>query len=1088
MSELDFSAALENIDVVPHPSAWLGHIPFGAWIVESTKPRMLVELGTHYGHSYFSFCQAVERGRVDTKCYAVDLWHGDEHAGLYGEEVFAAVQSRNVPFESFSRLLRMTFDDAINYFSDGSIDLLHIDGLHTYDAVKHDFESWKPKLSQRSIVLFHDINVRERGFGVWRLWEELSSAYPTIEFMHSHGLGVLFYGDDQSPAAVSLLRSFGTEAGRSHITRLFSELGRTIEVGRKVVDVSEALGRQAEAAANTEKELRSQVAARDERIGELLAQQAEVVALLKAEEARLNVYEERISDMYRRLNHFESQDELRRAERTRWEGERASTQSQLAQALEREAALDAALREVWASTSWKASRPIRWAGARLANFRAAKRLLLPASEAAGGRLRLMRTVGKVVAQEGISGLKRRIVAFDQSGCSAHRHTEPDLEQRQTRYTLNRHRATVDVIVCVHNALSDVKNCLSSVVAHTLPPYRIIVVDDGSGEDTKNYLAEFIQDQGGILVRHEVAQGYTFAANAGMRASNGEFVVLLNSDTIVSAQWLDRMVECANSDPRIGMVGPLSNTASWQSVPRIFDEDGDWSSNPLPPEMTISAMAQRVAMASRRSYPRVGFLNGFCLLIRREQLSDVGLFDEENFGKGYGEENDLCVRAFLKGWQLAVADDVYVFHAQSKSYSTERRMKLVKVADENLHRKHTSAPIMSQLEITRYNLGLIVTRSRMQVMDERLRIREEIRLRFEGKRILIILPIFHAGGGANVILSEASVLQECGVDVVIANIEAARTSFEDSYPACRLAKLWLSDWEQLSEHVHFYDAVVATLYLSVFWIKAALERKSLRRPVVGYYIQDFEPDFFEQGSEAYLHALASYSEAPMKLMTKTDWNRRMVIEKTGKTPALVGPSFDWSRFAPPSTQRGSKQVVVCAMVRPSTPRRAPQMTVNILRRLLTERADAVQVRTFGCASIDPILDPLRSHPSYRNYGELSSAEVEALMKRVDIFVDLSVYQAMGLSCLEAMASGATVIGPVNGGLPEIVIHEESGLLVDTRDEEQCMKACLRLVDDFDLRRRLGAAGVERTSLFFPDRPALALAQTLFSDEAKVEARQ
>lgn len=205
---------------------------------------------------------------------------------------------------------------------------------------------------------------------------------------------------------------------------------------------------------------------------------------------------------------------------------------------------------------------------------------------------------------------------------------------------------------------------------------------------------------------------------------------------------------------------------------------------------------------------------------------------------------------------------------------------------------------------------------------------------------------------------------------------------------------------------------------------------------------------------------------------------MVIEKTGKTPALVGPSFDWSRFAPPSTQRGSKQVVVCAMVRPSTPRRAPQMTVNILRRLLTERADAVQVRTFGCASIDPILDPLRSHPSYRNYGELSSAEVEALMKRVDIFVDLSVYQAMGLSCLEAMASGATVIGPVNGGLPEIVIHEESGLLVDTRDEEQCMKACLRLVDDFDLRRRLSAAGVERTSLFFPDRPALALAQTLF----------
>jgi GT2 family glycosyltransferase len=1076
MSELDFSAALGNIDIAPQPSAWLGHIPFGTWIVEVVRPRVLVELGTHYGHSYFSFCQAVERARLDAKCYAIDLWQGDEHAGLYGEEVFAHVQSRNVQFDSFSRLLRMTFDEAISYFSDGSIDLLHIDGLHTYEAVKHDFESWKPKLTQQSIVLFHDINVRERGFGVWRLWEELSSAYPTVEFMHSHGLGVLFYGADQSPAALSLLRSFGTQKGRAYITRLFGALGHMIEVDRKIADMSVVLSEQAETATAGEK-----------RVGELLMQNAEIVARLKAKEAELNANEDRISDMYRRLSHLESQHEVLRAARAKSEEERVSSQSQLAQALQREAMLDAALREVLASTSWKVSRPVRWAGARLANLRTVKRLFSPASKAAGGRMRLMRTAGKIVAQEGISGLKRRIVAFDQSGFAAHLHAEPALERRQTQYTLNQHSATVDVIVCVHNALSDVKNCLSSVVAHTLPPYRIIVVDDGSAEDTKNYLADFIRDQDGILIRHEVAQGYTLAANAGLRASSGEFVVLLNSDTVVSAQWLDRMVECANSDPRIGVVGPLSNTASWQSVPRIFDNDGDWSSNPLPTGMTIAAMAQRVAMASRRSYPRVGFLNGFCLLIRREHLSDVGLFDEENFGKGYGEENDLCVRAFLKGWQLAVADDVYVFHAQSKSYSTERRMKLVQIADENLHRKHTSAPIMSQLEITRYNLGLMAARSRIQVMDERLRIREQIRQQFEGKRVMVVLPVMHAGGGANVLLSEASVLQECGVDIVIANIEAARATFETSYPDCRLAKVWLSDWSQLSEHAPLYDAVVATLYKSVSWIRVALEKMS-RRPVVGYYIQDFEPDFFAEGSEDYRQALASYTEIPMKLVTKTQWNQRMVAEKTGRSPTLVGPSFDWMRFAPPAVQRSSGQVTVCAMVRPSTPRRAPQMTVNVLHRLLTERAEVVQVRTFGCDSADPILDPLKSLRGYQNHGELSSAEVEALMKRVDVFVDLSVYQAMGLSCLEAMASGATVVGPLSGGLQEIVVHEESGLLVDTSNENQCLRACLRLVDDVDLRRRLGAAGVEKAAIFFPDRSALALMQALFSDNAESAARQ
>ncbi|WP_082817983.1 class I SAM-dependent methyltransferase [Variovorax boronicumulans] len=1074
MSELDFSAALEKIDIAPQPSAWLGHIPFGAWIVESLRPRVLVELGTHYGHSYFSFCQAVARARLNTKCYAVDLWEGDEHAGSYGEEVFSSVNSKNAQFETFSRLLRMTFDDAVKYFSDGSIDLLHIDGLHTYEAVKHDFESWKSKLSRHAIVLFHDINVRERDFGVWRLWEELSGAYPTIEFLHSHGLGVLFYGVDQSPIAVSLMKSFGTEAGRAYITRLFGELGRMIEVDRKVSDLSRTLTEKAESFVTAAAESKNQVTARDEHIAQLLLRNAAAANLLATKEAQ--------------ISQFEKHAEVLRADRVKREAEWVNSQLLLDQALQREAALNASLQEVWASTSWKASSPIRWMGARVANMRAVKRLSLPASEAAGGRLRLARAVGRVLVQEGISGLKRRIVNFDQSGYAARTHTDPALEQRQTRYTVARHSETVDVIVCVHNALSDVKNCLSSLVAHTLPPYRIIVVDDGSDEETKNYLADFVRSQGGVLVRHEVARGYTLAANAGIRASDGKFIVLLNSDTVVSSQWLDRMIECATSDPRIGMVGPLSNTASWQSVPRIFDEAGDWSSNPLPSGIAISDMAQRVAMTSRRSYPRVGFLNGFCLLIRREQLSDVGLFDEENFGKGYGEENDLCVRAFSKGWQLAVADDVYVFHAQSKSYSTERRMKLAKAADENLHRKHESASIMNQLEITRYNLGLTAVRARMQVVNEQLLARKLIRHQFEGKRVLIILPVSHAGGGANVILSEATVLQECGIDVVIANIETARASFEISYPSCSLPKLWVSNWNQLSEYVDSYDAVIATLYSSVFWIRDALQANSLHKPVMGYYIQDFEPDFFPENSRNYQEALASYSEASMKLMTKTRWNQRKVMEKTGKSPLLLGPSFDWSRFAPPSGQRKSKEIVICAMVRPSTPRRGPQMTVNVLRRLLAERAGVVQVRIFGCPSNDPILAPLESFSGYQSYGELNSAEVEALMKRVDVFVDLSTYQAMGLSCLEAMASGVAVIGPVNGGISEIVIHEESGLLVDTLDEEQCTQTCLRLIDDGDLRQRLKTAGIERTASFFPEKPALTMMQALFSGDAETKAVQ
>ena len=211
-------------------SAWLQHAPFAFWLMETSRPQLFVELGTHHGFSYLAFCQAAKRVGLGTKGYAVDTWRGDEHAGFYGDAVYARLRDLHDPhYGGFSRLVRSTFDEALPHFAEKSIDLLHIDGRHFYDDVKHDFESWKDKLSDRAIVLFHDTNVRERGFGVFKLWEELRQQYPVFEFFHGHGLGVLGVGTEQPEELSRLFEAEAHSGLSSRIREIYARLGSAIE-------------------------------------------------------------------------------------------------------------------------------------------------------------------------------------------------------------------------------------------------------------------------------------------------------------------------------------------------------------------------------------------------------------------------------------------------------------------------------------------------------------------------------------------------------------------------------------------------------------------------------------------------------------------------------------------------------------------------------------------------------------------------------------------------------------------------------------------------------------------------------------------
>lgn len=210
-------------------SAWYGHVPFAYWLVTSARPATIVELGTHGGASYSAFCEAVLRSGLTTRCFAVDTWEGDEHSGRYGEDVFNDLkQFHDGRYGHFSTLIRTSFDEAAIQFSADSIDLLHIDGLHTYQAAKHDFETWLPRMSGRGVVLFHDIEVHKDGFGVDRLWQELRQSYRSFSFTHCFGLGVLAVGAQVSRAVAALCGS--GEADAQNLRARFERIGEAHEL------------------------------------------------------------------------------------------------------------------------------------------------------------------------------------------------------------------------------------------------------------------------------------------------------------------------------------------------------------------------------------------------------------------------------------------------------------------------------------------------------------------------------------------------------------------------------------------------------------------------------------------------------------------------------------------------------------------------------------------------------------------------------------------------------------------------------------------------------------------------------------------
>lgn len=633
---IDREALLRVAAFVPErmsfPDAWCGHLPFAAWLVRTVRPGCFVELGTHTGNSYLGFCQAVAQAGIATRCHAVDTWRGDEHAGRYGDDVYQTLRAYHDPrYQAFSTLIRRTFDQALELFADGSVDLLHIDGLHTYEAVRHDFETWLPKLSAGAIVLFHDTRVRERGFGVDRYWAELCDRFPWhLEFSHSNGLGVLRVGGDSADCP-----SWLDPAHADH--RLVGEYFATL--GDAMLERYAAREQRAS----------------NERLGAEIAKHRDWErtqgAAIVEKDAALRALREEFESLARERERLSTDLDLAR-------DRQQSTQEELARvAGERDASLGQVV-AMRSSLSWRLGAPVRLLGhVARGDLGIARNLVGHGISRIAGRLpppladRLRRVRDRVFGLVGLLPSSAAnypamaaIVAARCAATSGPVRTDPMRAAISSAIPAAQWPA-VDIGVVTYNSRRWIDGFVASVIALDYPKERLTLrfVDNSSTDSTHGDLglaADRLRAAGcavEVIVRPNL--GFGAGHNTAIRAGNAPWCLVTNIDLTFERDALRQVVATAASD--------APEVAAWELRQKPYEHPKFYD--------PVTGLTNWNAHA--------------CVLMRRSALEAVGGYDDTLFM--YGEDVELSYALRRAGFLLRYCPAASVWHY---SYEDTARVK------------------------------------------------------------------------------------------------------------------------------------------------------------------------------------------------------------------------------------------------------------------------------------------------------------------------------------------------------------------------------------------------------------------------------
>jgi len=216
-----------------------------------------------------------------------------------------------------------------------------------------------------------------------------------------------------------------------------------------------------------------------------------------------------------------------------------------------------------------------------------------------------------------------------------------------------------IIILTLNNLEYTRKCLDSIRKYTPEPHEIIVVDNGSTDGTVEYLKQELDVR---LIENGCNLGFALGNNRGLLEAKGDYVVFLNNDVVVTEGWLKRLIACAESDPRVGIVGPRSNYVAGRQMVRDIPYGDDLEA--------MQEFARGWSQRHSKNWEEALRVIGFCMLVKREVIEKIGGFDPR-FGLGNFEDDDFCIRAQIAGFKIKIAHDVFVHHFGSKTFQSEQ---------------------------------------------------------------------------------------------------------------------------------------------------------------------------------------------------------------------------------------------------------------------------------------------------------------------------------------------------------------------------------------------------------------------------------